>query len=118
MEEPPEKQLRVVSFVLHATRGVVRDQNARRKIMFALLVLALVLLASGWTFLASFINPREHPAWFILFWLGVAWLTLTAMLIALFDVLVVRSEARRAERRLRQEIAEREIPGSSLRDDA
>jgi protein-S-isoprenylcysteine O-methyltransferase Ste14 len=66
--------------------------------MFVLLVAALILLISGSTFLQSMLNPREHPAWFILFWLICAWLTLTAMLLAIFDLLTLRLEARIAQR--------------------
>ena len=103
-ESPNEKPLRTVSFVIHATRGVIRDHNTRRNAMFILLVLALVLLFSGSTFLQGALNYHEHPIWFILFWLTCGWLTLTAMLLAMFDMLIVRLEARRAERRLRERL--------------
>jgi hypothetical protein len=109
---PDEKSLRTVSFVIHATRGVIRDHNTRRKTMFVLLIIALVLLFSGATFLQSPLNPREHPFWFILFWLTCAWLTLTAMLLAVFDMLIMRLEARRAERTLREGL-KTEPPGST-----
>ena len=108
MDEPPGKPLRAVSFVVHATRGVIRDQNVRRKTMFILLVIALVLLFSGSTFLAGLINPREHPGWFIFFWAVCAWITLTAMLLAIFDLLMVRFHGRRAERSLREKYSQAE----------
>jgi hypothetical protein len=57
--EPPEKQLSILSFAMHATRGVIRDQSTRRKTMFVVLVVALVLLFSGSTFLQSNLNPRS-----------------------------------------------------------
>jgi hypothetical protein len=117
MTEPPEKPLRAFSFVVHATRGVIRDQNTRRKTMFILLLVALVLLFSGSTFLAPIINPREHPGWFIFFWFVCAWLTLTALFLAVFDMLAIRLRARRAERTLRGEFPETETPDSpSARD--
>src|SRR2546426_1827749 len=112
MNEPPEKTLRTVSFVVHATRGLIRDQTMRRKTMFVLLVIALVLLFSGSTFLAPTITPREHPAWFILFWFVCGWLTLTAMLLALFDLLMVRLQARKTQRMLREDFSHRESPDS------
>jgi protein-S-isoprenylcysteine O-methyltransferase Ste14 len=99
---PEEKPLRTVSFMVHATRGVIRDHNTRRKTMLMLLVAALVLLISGSTFLQAALNSRAHPGWFILFWLTCAWLTLTAMLLAIFDLLIVKLEARKAQRLLRQ----------------
>jgi protein-S-isoprenylcysteine O-methyltransferase Ste14 len=111
-ESPGEKPLRTTSFVVHATRGLIRDQNARRKTMFMVVLVALVLLFSGSTFLQSALNPREHPVWFILFWLICAWLALTAMLLATFDMLMVRAAARKAERILRSGLPETETPDS------
>jgi len=96
----------MISFVIHATRGVVRDQVVRRTTMFALLVVALLLLFSGSTFLQGVINPRAHPFWFVLFWLVCAWLTITAMLLAIFDLLIVRLAGRRAKRQLRERLEE------------
>ena len=99
-----EKPLRTISFVIHATRGVIRDQVVRRKTMFVLMLTALVLLFAGSTFLQGIISPREHPFWFIFYWLACAWVTVTAMLLAVFDLLMVRLEARRAERQLRENL--------------
>lgn len=81
--------------------------------MFVLLVIALVLLFSGSTFLAPTINPREHPGWFILYWFVCGWLTLTAMLLAFFDFLMVRLEVRKAQRTLREKFSQTETPDSS-----
>jgi ABC-type multidrug transport system fused ATPase/permease subunit len=102
---PGEKPLRSVSFAVHATRGVIRDQTTRRKTMFVLLVTALVLLFLGSTFLAPLLNPREHLGWALTFWIVCVWLTLTALLLALFDVLILRAAARRAQRALRESYA-------------
>jgi len=109
----PEKQLSILSFAAHATRGLVRDQNARRKTMFTLLVIALVLLFAGSTFLRSLLNPHQHPFWFILFWFVCGWLTLTAMLLAAFDLLRVRLEARKAERILQEKFSHSDSQGSA-----
>ena len=101
---PDEKRLRTTSFVVHATRGVIRRQSTRRKAMLLLLALALLLLIAGFTFLQPALNPQEHPWRVILFWIVCIWLTFTAMLLALFDLLVLRLEARRAERALREKL--------------
>lgn len=93
-----------MSFVIHATRGVIRDHNTRRKAMLFLLALALLLLISGFTFLQPTLNPREHPWRVIFFWIVCIWLTFTAMLLALFDLLVLRLQARRTERALREKL--------------
>ena len=107
-----EKPLRTASFVIQATRGLIRDPSARRKTMFVVVLIALVLLFSGSTFLESALNPREHPVWFILFWLICAWLALTALLLAVFDMLMVRAAARKAERILRSQLPQTETPDS------
>jgi len=99
-----EKELRAMSFVVHATRGVIRDQKTRRRTMFVLLVTALVLLLAGSTLLQAPLNPREHPLGFLLFWIACGWLTLTALLLAIFDVLLVKLGARRARRALRDNL--------------
>ena len=109
---PEEKPLRAVSFVIHATRGVIRDHNARRKTMFVLVVIALVLLFSGATILQFLLDPHEHPVWFVLFWVGCGWVAVTAMLLAIFDLLMVKMEARKAERILRDKISQPQTPNS------
>ena len=70
--------------------------------MSVLLVAALIFLFFGSTFLQSALDPRENPAWFILFWLICACLTLTAMVVAIFDLLVVRLDGRKAQRERRE----------------
>jgi protein-S-isoprenylcysteine O-methyltransferase Ste14 len=101
---PNEKSLQTTSFVVHATRGVIRDQRVRRKMMLVLLVGAVVLLLCGLTFLQPALSPHEHPWRVIIFWIACIWLTLTALLLAIFDLLMVRMEARRAERALRESL--------------
>lgn len=101
---PKEKNLETVSFVVHATRGVIRDQRTRRKAMVVLLALAVLMLLAGFTVFQSALNPRDHPWLVILFWIVCVWLTFTALLLALFDLLIIRLEARRAQRVLREKL--------------
>jgi hypothetical protein len=102
-----KKRLRTTSFVIHAARGLIRDQSARRKTMLVLLVSAIALLICGSTFLQTFLNPREHPVRFIFFWGACGWLALTAILLAVFDLLIVKLEARKGERLLREKLNRR-----------
>ena len=106
------KTLPTISFIIHATRSAIRDQRTRRKTMFAMLIIALALLFSGSTFLQSALNPRDHPVLFILFWFACAWLTLAAFLLSVFDLLMLRIEARKAQRTLREKLSRTETPDS------
>lgn len=99
---PEEKPLRTVSFTVHATRGAIRDQKMRRQVMLGLLLVVVVLLISGLTFFRPALNLHEHPWRVMFFWVACIWLTFTSMLLALFDLIIVRRDARRAERALRQ----------------
>ena len=72
--------------------------------MFILLLVALTLLFSGTTFLKTTLNLREHPIWFVLLWIVCRWLTVTALLLAVFDLLIVKLESRRAQRVLRRNL--------------
>jgi protein-S-isoprenylcysteine O-methyltransferase Ste14 len=102
---PNEKKLRFVSFAIHAARGLVRDQNARRKTMFIVTIAALLLLFAGSTFLAPLLDSHLRPGWFIFYWLVCAWITLTAALLAVFDLLIVRALGRAEKRSLAQKIS-------------
>ena len=97
---PNEKKLRFASFAIHATRGLLRDQNARRKTMFGAVFAALVMLFCGATFLAPMLDPHVRPGWFISYWFACAWITVTVALLALFDLLLVRAQARAVKRAL------------------
>jgi len=72
--------------------------------MLVLLAIALLLLISGFTFLQPALNPQEHPWRVLFFWIVCIWLTFTALLLALFDLLIVRLQARRTERELRERL--------------
>jgi len=103
MADAPSR-LKIVSFAIHSARGVVRDQSTRRWAMFVTLVIAMVMLFFGTTFLQPLLSPREHPGWFVCFWLACAWFTFTALLLALFDVLILRAQDRAARKILREKL--------------
>ena len=100
-----EKPLEAGAFVVHATRGVIRGRSSRRKMMIILLALALFLLVAGSTFLSSMLNPRAHLVLALIFWIACVWFTITALLLALFDLAAVRREARREQRELKRSYA-------------
>ena len=103
-DRPPEKRLRVAPFAIHATRGLLRDQKSRRRTMAVSIAVALFLLVTGLTVFRSWLDPHEHPWRFIFFWLACAWETVLAILLALFDVLLMRAQERAARKALREQM--------------
>jgi len=91
--------------ILLVTRGIILDPRVRRWAMFFLLLAALVMLFAGSTFLA---DSLATPWDFILYWGICGWLTLAALLLALWDLLLVRAAARRERRKLEKQMIERE----------
>lgn len=76
--------------------------------MFWGVIIAVLMLFIGATLLASVLNPREHPAWFIFYWLACAWVTVTVVLLAVFDLLMVRIRARAERRGLARSLTEKQ----------
>ena len=110
---PPKKNFRVAPFAIHATRGLLRDQRSRRKTMAISLGIALVLLVAGLTVLRPWLDPHEHPWRFILFWLVCAWETVLVLLLALFDMLLIRAQARAARKAFREGFSKQATPDST-----
>ena len=75
--------------------------------MFITVLVAMLMLFAGSTFFEPLLGPREHPVRFILFWLVCAWFTLTALGLALFDLLMVRVQSRAAKRELRETLEQK-----------
>ena len=110
---PPEKRLRLAPFAVHATRGLLRDQQSRRKTMAVTLVIAVVLTIAGLTFLRPWLDPHEHPWRFILFWLACAWEIVLVLLLALFDLLLVRAQTRAAKKLFEEQFRSGTAPGQA-----
>ena len=93
--------MRGLKFILAYTIGVIRDPRLRRQFMFYGLLIALLLLFAGATFLDA--SLRQHVWIFAGYWIACAWLTLAALLLALYDMIAIRAAARRERRRLERE---------------
>jgi uncharacterized membrane protein YedE/YeeE len=106
MADEPAR-LRIASFAAHAARGVLRNQTTRRWVMFITVLVAMLMLFAGSTFLERLLAPREHPGRFILYWIVCAWLTLTALGLAFFDLLMVRAQSRAAKREMRETLEQK-----------
>ena len=111
-EDPPKQRLSILSFATHATRGLLRDPKVRRKVMFTVLAGAVVMIVAGSTVLPYFLDHREHPVLFVLYWVACGWQTLTALLLALFDMLMIRAEARSVQKNMRDELAKTQTEDS------
>ena len=94
----------MLRMILLMTRGIILDPRTRRWAMFILLLAALLMLFAGSTFLSGSIDT---PWSFILYWGACGWLTLGALLLALWDLLLLRAAARHERRKLEKEISER-----------
>ncbi len=90
-----------VRFVIQISKGLIRDQRVRRTLMFYNVLAVLLLIFAGSTVLWTWL--RGHPLFFIGFWGLCAWLTLLAVLLALYDMAKVRLDAKRARRQLEQD---------------
>ena len=100
--------MRSLKFILALSIGIIRDPRMRRQFMFYGLLVALVLLFLGATFLDA---PLRGHVWvFAGYWFACAWLTIAALLLALYDLVAVRAAARRETRRLEQEYLRKQHP--------
>ena len=85
--------------------------------MSATLVVAVLMLIAGTTFLQDVLNPREHAVRFILYWLTCAWFTVAALLLALFDALMVRAQARGARKMLGKKFSSKQSSATEEDED-
>ena len=102
---PPLERLWMARFSIQATQGIIRDRGARRKIMAFVLGAALVMMAVGLTTLAPWLEPHEHPGRFLIFWFVCGWWTLTAFLLAIADLLLLRVERKRTRKEIEDQIS-------------
>jgi hypothetical protein len=93
------------NFVVPLTKALLRDQQARRQIMFYALIAAMLMLFFGATLLQGWL--REHILILLVYWFACAWLTILAALLAMFDLLMIRLAARAARRKLEAEYLKR-----------
>jgi len=93
----------VFRLILLLTKGIIRDPHVRRKLMFWLIMVAMIMLFGGSAFISDRWG-REHPWLFLLYWFACAWLTLAGMLLALLDLLIIRATHRITRRKIEAEI--------------
>lgn len=84
-------------------RATLFDLQLRRSAMFYSIVTAGGMLVFGATLFDNWL--RDSLVRFLGYWLVCAWLTLLAVLLALLDLLILRAQARRLARELRERLA-------------
>jgi protein-S-isoprenylcysteine O-methyltransferase Ste14 len=90
-----------MKFVLTLSRAILRDQQARRQFMFYTVLAAMLMLFVGSTFLQGWL--REHLLLLFIYWAACGWLAITAALLAVFDILLIRAASRAARRQLERD---------------
>jgi predicted MFS family arabinose efflux permease len=96
-EEP--KQLNIAPFAADSARGVIRDRKTRRMTMLGAVAVALVFLGC-----AVVIDAHEHLLIAVLCWFACAWMTVLAVLLAIYDLLAVRRENRATRENLQRQL--------------
>lgn len=102
--KPPPGPLRQLA------RATLFDLQRRRSAMFYSVVAAGVLLVLGATLLEDWLHGNLTR--FLVYWLVCAWLTMLSVLLALFDLLILRAQGRRMQRELRERL---DSPGEGER---
>jgi len=75
--------------------------------MFYTTLGSVLLLFVGFAMLDR--TLREHPYWFVVWWGLCAWLMVSSLLLAIFDILMIRSAARKARRELARKVLTQEL---------
>jgi len=89
---------RNLQLIVAISRGIVQDHRLRRKVLGVVIGGAVAMLLVGAYPLAAWLD--KHLFLFILYWGACAWLTILAMLMALFDMLVTRQQAMKEQKEL------------------
>ena len=95
---------RMFRVILLFTKGILRDTRLRRNVMLWVMMVAMVMLVLG-SWLMSDAWARKHVGIYFLYWAVCGWITLTGLLLAVFDMLVIRAAARAMRRRIEEDIA-------------
>ncbi len=96
----------MIKGLILVTRGLLRSTEIRRWAMFVVVLAALLMVFLGATFLEGALMSR--PAFFVTYWLICAGLTLLSILLAAYDLLLMRAAERALRAKLRKERRGRE----------
>ena len=81
--------------------------------MLGIVIAAVVMLFCGTTIFSAALDWRDHPGRFIFYWLICGWLTITSVLLALYDLLMLRADARTERRGMAQKLTGSDSPNDA-----
>lgn len=94
----------MLRMILLLSKAVLRDTRLRRNVMLWLMAAALLMLFFGSWLLADE-WARKHYVLYFLYWAFCMWITLAAVLLAVFDMLIIRATGRAMRRQIEEGIA-------------
>ncbi len=92
-----------IQFVIAVSKGIARDQRARRTVLFFVVLTAMLMAFAGFVLFGRWLTP-ERPILFLLYWGACIWLTFLSILLAVHDLLMLRQTARRERQQLKAEV--------------
>ena len=121
MDEEREEKTNKLALGLATGWILIRHRPYRRNLLFISTIVALVLVFAGAIPLGPFLMAR--PLTFALFWLGCFLLVGFVFILAIYDLIRIRSDHRHRMIELEKELAEateeaREIAKQELGDDS
>lgn len=94
-------------FIYLVSKGLIRDQRMRRNLMCWFIMAAVLVLFIGAVFIDGYL--RERPMLFATYWLFCAWLTLSSVMLAMFDIMLQFVKGRVTRKALTKELLMAEL---------
>lgn len=91
-----------IRFAIAVAKGIVRDQRARRTVLFFVVLAAMLMAFAGAVLLDRWLSAS--PLLFLFYWCACLWLTFLSMLLAVHDLLMLRRAAHQERQRLKAEV--------------
>lgn len=101
---PPKKSNNPLVMAIATSLVLLRTRRYRRNLLFGLTLFTLLVVFGGAFSLAAWLNDR--PMLFASYWLACFLLVIVLLVLALYDLMMVRREHRREMRRLDQRLSD------------
>ncbi len=98
----PPRGSDLVGLTIAICLGVIRDQRVRRSVLFIVMIIIMAMLFCGVVFFDRWL--AKHPILFLLYWGACLWFTGLSILMALYDMLMVRKAGIISRRKLAEEM--------------